>query len=240
MRIVLNPKYQQLEGYLQHIDEHFEREGREIHRGRNVLRMLQVDGLTLVVKRYGKMPLINRIATRIYKSNKAKNAYVRPLLLKERGFESPEPVAFITYRENWLNATHYFVCLHSNYRYTMADLDKVDADFRLEIIEAFARYAAQLHKHGFLHRDFSAGNILFDRIEGRIHFALIDTNSMKCGRSVSVEKGCQNFGRLSSHPDFIERLGTLYAKYRGADAEQCIQLIRQAREHYLERKGIKE
>ena len=50
MRIVINPKYQYLSEYLSHIDEHFEREGRELHRGRNMLRTLQVEGLTLVVK----------------------------------------------------------------------------------------------------------------------------------------------------------------------------------------------
>lgn len=238
MRIVLNPKYQRLESYIKQINEHFEQEGREIHRGRNVLRVLQVDGLTLVVKRYGRMPLSNRIATRIYKSNKAKNAYIRPLLLKERGFESPEPVAFVTYRENWLNATHYFVCLHSNYRYTMADIDTLDVAFRTEVIEAFARYAAHLHKNGFLHRDFSAGNILFDRVGSRIHFALIDTNSMKCGRAVSVEKGCQNFARLQGNPDFFKQLGTLYAQHRNADAAYCIDQIQKGHHAYLVRKGL--
>lgn len=237
MRIVLNPKYKHLEEYLKKVDEHFEQEGREIHRGRNILRVLQVEGLTLVVKRYGRMPLTNRIATRLYKNSKAKNAYVRPLLLKERGFESPEPVAFVTYRESWLNATHYFVCLHSNYRYTMADLETLDADFRTEVIEAFARYAANLHKNGFLQRDFSAGNILFDRVGNRLNFALIDTNSMKCGRAVSVEKGCQNFVRLQGSPDFFEHLGALYAQHRNADPAYCISLIKKARHDYLVRKG---
>lgn len=132
MRIVLNPKYQHLREYLEHIDEHFAH-GRELHRGRNLLRTLQVDGLTLVVKRYGKMPLTNRLATRLYKSPKAKNAYVKSLLLKERSFESPEPVAFVTIRENWLNSQTYFVCLHSNYRYSMKDIDTLDSDFREEI-----------------------------------------------------------------------------------------------------------
>ena len=151
MRIVLNPKYQHLREYLEHIDEHFAH-GRELHRGRNLLRTLQVDGLTLVVKRYGKMPLTNRLATRLYKSPKAKNAYVKSLLLKERSFESPEPVAFVTIRENWLNSQTYFVCLHSNYRYSMKDIDTLDPDFREEVTQSFARYAAQLHRNGFLQR----------------------------------------------------------------------------------------
>ncbi|RRD80050.1 tyrosine protein kinase [Alloprevotella sp. OH1205_COT-284] len=240
MRIVLNPKYQHLQAYLEHIDEHFEREGRELHRGRNVLRILKVEGLTLVVKRYGTMPLTHRLATRIYKSNKAKKAYFSPFLLRERGFESPDPVAFVTYRRSWLSSTYYFVCLYSDYRYTMRDLVSLDPEFREEVTRSFAAYTAKLHKNGFLHRDFSADNILFDRVGDRIHFTLIDTNSMKCGRAVSIEKGCQNFARLEGSEEFFNHLGQLYAQARNADALRCIALINEARTQYNTRKPEQE
>lgn len=241
MRIVLNPKYQHLREYLSNIEEHFEREGRELHCGRNVLRTLKVDGLTLVVKRYGRMPLTNRLATRIFfRSNKAKKAFVSPFLLKERGFDSPEPIGFVTVRENWLNSTYYFVCLLSNCRYSMTDIPNLEPEFREEVTQAFARYVSKLHKNGFLHHDFSAGNILFDRVGDRIQFALIDTNSMKSGVAVSLEKGCQNLARLVGPPEFFDRLGTLYAEHRGADPLRCISLIREARELYLARRSATE
>lgn len=237
MRIVLNPKYQHLREYLEHIDEHFAT-GRELHRGRNVLRTLQVEGLTLVVKRYGKMPFTNRLATRLYKSPKAKNAFVNSLLLKERSFESPEPVAFVTYRESWLNTKSYFVCLFSDYRYTMRDIESLAPDFREEVTRCFARYAAMLHKNGFLHHDFSASNILFDRVGERIHFTLIDTNSMKCRRAVSLEKGCQNFARLEGSPAFFERLAQCYAAERKAAPQQCLDIILAGRAQYRAHKGL--
>lgn len=87
MKIILNPKYERLRDYLTHIDFHFEQEGKEIFRDRNVLRTLRVDGLTLCVKRYAPLSLRGNLAIRIYKTSKGKKAYFKPFKLRERGFE---------------------------------------------------------------------------------------------------------------------------------------------------------
>jgi len=233
MKIIINPKYKNLRSYLEHIDEHFRREGHEIHRGRNVIRTLKVDGLTLCVKRYASPSLPGRLACKLYKTPKGKRAYLSPLLLRERGFESPEPVAFVKYSRGWFNSTSYFVCLQSAYRYSMADLPALPPATRRAVTLSFARYAARLHQDGFLHRDFSAGNILFDMVNARYHFTLIDTNSMKCGRPVSIEKGCGNFARLAGDEVFFRTLGEAYAEARAADGDRCVRLIREARDRYL-------
>ncbi|MBF1069376.1 MAG: hypothetical protein HXL27_05935, partial [Prevotellaceae bacterium] len=95
MQIVLNPKYHQLHDELLQVARNFESSGKEIYHGRNVIRLVEIDGLRLAVKRYGRMPLKHRVATRFYKTNKAKRAFVTSLMLKERSFESPEAVAFL-------------------------------------------------------------------------------------------------------------------------------------------------
>lgn len=229
MKIILNPKYERLRDYLSHIEEHFEREGKEIYRDRNVLRTLQVDGLTLCVKRYAPLSLRSSLAVQIYKASKGKKAYFKPLELRERGFESPEPVAFVKYPKGWMKTTTYFVCLHSDYRYSLARIMELPEAERHEVTQSFARFAARLHKDGFLHRDFSASNILFDKINGRYRFALIDTNSLRIGRPVSVEKGCLNFSRLIGDDAFFTQLATDYAAARDADADFCHALISRAR-----------
>lgn len=229
MKIILNPKYERLRDYLTHIDEHFDKEGKEIYRDRNVLRTLQVDGLTLCVKRYAPLSLRGSLAVQFYKTSKGKKAYMRPLELRERGFESPEPIAFVKYPKGWMKTTTYFVCLHSDYRYSLSHIMDFPPEERREVTLAFARFAARLHEEGFLHRDFSASNILFDMVNGRYHFALIDTNSMRIGRPVSVEKGCSNFSRLTGDDNFYSLLAEEYAKARGADVETCQACIAKAR-----------
>lgn len=240
MRLILNPKYKHLREYIEHIDDHFEHEGHEIHRDRNVVRTLQVDGLTLCVKRYSKNSLSNRVAIKLrMRSSRARKAYIRPLLLRERGFESPEPVAFVRYNTGIINSVSYFICLKSKYDNSMADIMSLPEELRDEVTKEFARYAAHLHKNGFLHRDFSPDNILFGRVDdkmgSRIRFSLIDTNSMRCGRSVSVKKGCSNFARLLGDETFFQCLADSYAEARQADREECYRYIIEARDNYRRR-----
>lgn len=229
MKIILNPKYEFLRDYMSHLEEHFEKEGHEIHRGRNVIRTLKVSGLTLCVKRYAPPSFKRQMLQLVYKSSKGKQAYLRPLLLRERGFESPESIAYVRCRHGLHRFTTYFVCLHSNYRYDMETLLNETAEEQKEVIGHFARYAAHLHEGGFLHQDFSSSNILYDKIDERYHFSLVDTNSMKYGQAVSIESGCKNLAQLSGDDAFFTRLAECYAKERHADADKCFKLIQNAR-----------
>lgn len=111
MKIILNPKYERLRAYMTKLEEHFENEGHEIHSGRNVIKTLNVDGLTLCVKRYAPPTFQRRLQQMIYKSSKGKQAYWRPMQLRERGFESPESIAYVMYRHGLWKQTTYFVCL---------------------------------------------------------------------------------------------------------------------------------
>jgi hypothetical protein len=229
MKLLLNPKFEYLRNYLTNIEYHFLYEGKEIHHGRNVLRSLTVDGLTICVKRYGKESLRTSLATRLYKTSKGKRAYLRPLELRERGHESPEPIALVRYRHGWLHTTTYLVCLHSHYRYDLSKTMDIPSDKRREVTRDFAHFAARLHEDGFLHRDFSSTNILFDKINGRYHFSLVDTNSIRTGHPVSVDKGCANFSQLVGDDEFFSLLAYHYAEARGADPQHCQAHISRAR-----------
>ncbi len=229
MKLILNPKYEALRDYIVHLEEHFEHEGRDMHSGRNVIKTLQTNGLTLCVKRFAPPSLRRKIQQVLYKKSKGKLAYLSPLLLRERGFESPESVAFARFRHGLFHTTTYFVSLLSTYRFSMQSLLSEQADVQREVIPHFARFAAHLHEDGFLHRDFSSSNILYDVIDGRYHFSLVDTNSMKCGSPVSIEAGCRNLAKLSGSDSFFSLLALCYAQERKADPTRCAELINRAR-----------
>lgn len=221
MIIILNPKYERLHDFVCNIEDHFRNEGTIIHDGRNTVKTIQVDGLTLCVKHYGTPKLRQRLAIKTYKTPKGKRAFMRPLQLRERGFESPEPVAYVSLRKGLTTNSTYFICLQSKYRHSMADWKSMEHGELDELLRNFARYTARLHERGFMHRDYSSDNILYDKVDGRFHFSLIDTNDMMCSHKVSIERGCKNLARLSGDEDFFDKLIRFYAEERGADPALC-------------------
>ena len=234
MKLYVNPRYQHLREWLEHIDEHFAGDSPVPGRGAVLVRTVQVDGLTLTVKRFGAPGMAGKIAQRTFRTPKAKKAYVKPFLMRERGFETPEPIAFVRYHRGLLRGDDtYYVALKSDFRYTLDRLGELPQDQQQDVIRAFARFTANLHEQGFLHHNFTSQNILFDQRRERWHFQLIDTHCMRCGRSVGLKKGCQNFCRLEGDEDFFRTLALHYAEARHAGPAQVTELIIRARKKYL-------
>lgn len=234
MKLIINPEYEHLRDYLTHIDEHFEHEGREIHKGRNSIRVCRTAGLELNVKRYAIPAWPNRFIYSFIRSPKGMRAYIYPQILLQKGFETPVPVAYIEERRFGLIAHSYFVSLQCPYTRRFYEFGNTPAGECTDVVTAFARFTARLHTAGIMHLDYSPGNILFDHINGNWHFALVDTNRMYFG-PVSVRRGCANMARLWGQPDFFYLLAEEYAAARGADAALCRRWIMKAREHFWRR-----
>lgn len=233
MNIILNPVYESLRGYLMNIADHFE-SGTEIHRGRNSIRTCQINGITLNIKRYGVPAFPNRVVYTFLRSPKGLRAFQYPQELIARGFESPEPVAYIEERRMGLISTSYFVSLQCPYTRRFYEFGNADINHCSDVITAFARFTARLHAAGIMHLDYSPGNILFDRIDGQWHFSLVDTNRMAF-KPICIECGCANFARLWGQPPLFRLLAQEYAKARGGDPVRCEQWVMQARKKFWKR-----
>jgi hypothetical protein len=63
-----------------------------------------------------------------------------------------------------------------------------------ELIEALAQFTYRLHQNNIYYIDYTLGNILYKKKDGKYHFALVDNDRMDFG-PISVEKGIKNLVR---------------------------------------------
>lgn len=224
MKIIVNPTYEHLREFIESIPATFEREGRIIYSGRNLIKVMEVDGIEINVKRYGIPAFVNRVAYSFFRTPKGGRAFEYPQMLLQKGFETPAPIAYIEERRCGLINYSYFISLQSPYQRSFYEFGNADVECCKDVIVAFAHYTANLHQAGIMHRDYSPGNILFDQIDGVYHFTLVDINRMTFGE-INIDMGCANFARLWGQKVFFELLAREYARARRADEKYCVDRV---------------
>lgn len=226
-RVFVNPVFKELYSFMQVLPVLFENEGTTIYKGRNELKLFKREGRELIVKSYQLPHLINRIAYNSFRASKARRSYRYAEMLRQIGVGTPQPVGFYSTGTWLLFGSSYFVSLKSECPYTYRDFATHIFEHKEEILRAIARTTATLHEHGILHKDYSAGNILFTDEADDIKVEIIDLNRMRFGK-VNMEEGCKNFERLPGTHEMFVVLADEYAKSRGFDAKKCLELIEKA------------
>lgn len=233
-KAVIHPDYKGLSAFVYALPSLFDKEGLCIYKGRNELKEYEVGGYRVVVKSYRRPHFLNRIIYTWFRASKAERAYRYAELFRANGIGSPAPVAFYTYGKGLLFDKGYYVCLKSGCPYTYRDFKTHTFPRYREILEAIARMTARIHACGYLHKDYSAGNILFRDDKDQIEVEVIDLNRMSFGK-VDVEKGCKNFERLPGTDEMLSILANTYAAERGFDPSMCFRLMKQ----YIEKEKKK-
>lgn len=156
----------------------FERweEGEIIDERRNILRL--TDGV--VVKQFRTPGLLKGIWYGWLGTSKARRSYENALLLKGL---TPEPIAYREVRYLGILRESWYACRRSECPYTFNDLiHNPDFPNRAEILASIGRFTARLRKMGVWHRDYSAGNILFNEDGSRVE--VIDLNRIRWRKRV--------------------------------------------------------
>ena len=219
--------YVNFSSFVQSLPVRFEQgEGKLIYKGRNELREFHYEGKDLVVKSFCKPNIINQIVYGLFRSSKAQRSFEYAEMFLDAGILTPRPVGYYTERSGLLFTRSYYVCLKSECPYTYRDLKRGGFPRLKEILRAIAETTARMHDKGYLHKDYSAGNILFRDDKEQIEVEVIDLNRMAFG-SIDREKGCRNFERLPSSDEMLSFLAETYAEIRGFDANTCFRLMRQ-------------
>ncbi len=240
--VKINPKYEHLRGFIERISKDFEQMGRETYRGRNVIRVISApDGEEVNVKRFHKPQGINRF---VYSWNirkpKGQRAYSYTFPLNGKGIHTPEAIALIENRNAiGLLGYSYLVTKQSDYPYTLKDLkDDTPAEEYEGLAKSLARFTVQIHRNDIFHKDFTPGNILWEKVNGEYHFSLVDINRMYFGK-VSVRKGIASLTRFWGPKGFTEVLVREYATLRNADPDESVVYAMKLRSAFWHRYGRK-
>ena len=159
-------------GFLQRLPQVFDQEGTTIYKKRNEIKIFCVEGRKICVKKYGIPPLINRWLYSLgWREPKAKRTYAYAQRILKAGFCTPKQYGYVLERCGGLLRTSFSVGEF------VENVQPVEAHKQdPELVKAFARYTADLHAHGLMHRDYILNNVLFRYDKDGYHFTLIDIN----------------------------------------------------------------
>lgn len=221
-KVFTTPEFEAQQAFIASLPERFERgEGKIIYNGRNQLREFTNNGVTMVVKSFCLPSFINRIAYGFLRSSKAQRSLEYAQLLLSKGIATPAPIGYVTERKGLLFGRSYYASLKSDYTHNFYDAVQPGVANRDKFLVAVAETTARLHECGFLHKDYSAGNILLREIpDGTVRVEIIDLNRIRF-RKIGLEEGCKNFERLPMNEEIVSVIAPPYAATRKLDVAQC-------------------
>ena len=225
-KVYTTPEFAAQREFIATLPERFERgEGKVIYDGRNQLREFTNNGVTMVVKSFCLPKFINRIAYAWFRSSKAERSLEYAQLLLNNGIATPAPIGYVTERKGLLFGRSYFASVKSDYTYNFYDISRAAFPQRIKYLTAVAETTARMHECGFLHKDYSAGNLLMKELpDGTIRVEIIDLNRMRF-HPIDLEEGAKNFDRLPMDDQVIRIMAKPYAAYRKMNEDECYNAI---------------
>lgn len=223
--IILHPRFERLEGFMESIPERFARgEGEVIYKGRNELRKMVYEGNAYIIKSFRRPNFINRFVYGLFRPSKAKRAFDHACLFIKIGVGTPFPVGYLNIRKGLLFDQSYLVTLESACTHVYRELFEKKFDYEDDVLREIAKVTTILHEHGYAHKDYGRGNILFEKTEKGIQIELVDLNRLAVG-PLDLKAGCKNMERLPCTPHMHRVFADEYAKLRGFDADECYRLL---------------
>ena len=190
---------------------------------RNIIKLFELEGMTMNIKSFKIPNLINKIAYRYFRKSKARRSFEYATLLLEKGIGTPQPIAYLE-NYNWIGLKDsYYASEHLECDLTYRELVEIpDYPDHENILRQFTRFSYSLHQKGIEFKDHSPGNTLIKKnAEGQYDFFLVDLNRMNFHEKMSFELRMKNLCRLTPVKEMVEVMSNEYAKVSG-ESEKLI------------------
>lgn len=226
MRLHLDPSHKGLHEFVKKLPTLFERgEGTVLHAGRNTIRLLAQEGELLAAKRFRQPGALQGILYAHIRRSKARRSFEHAVRLISLGIGTPQPVAWSEYRRKGRLTDSFYVSRYSDLKPLSEFAARFPDTASRPVLDAFARFVAELHEKGIDHRDFNQGNILcgYSPEERQWRFELIDINRMRfLDRPLTPRQCMINLRRLSCPAPAFRYILDRYAEIRGWNIDDTL------------------
>lgn len=223
MKTIIQTNYQHLSDFIRNLPDVFPNEGELIYDKRNKVKRFIHKDENLIVKKFKRPHLIQRIVYTFFKRSKAERAFLYAGVFRKKGFNTPHEIAYIEIKENGLFANSYFVSTECTDAPLMPILNK--EGFNKQIAHELAVFLTKLHINGILHGDLNLNNILYRIEDEQCHFTLIDTNRSKFIANPNIQICMNNLKRLTHNKGLMDYVVREYALTRQWNPEECTTLV---------------
>lgn len=181
---------------------------------RNIIKLFELEGVTINIKSFKIPHLINKIAYRYFRKSKARRSYEYAIKLLENGIGTPQPIA---YAENFTWAgieKSFYVSEQLQPELTFRELvENPDYPDHENILRQFTQFTFGLHEKGIEFLDHSPGNTLIKKgSQNNYEFFLVDLNRMNFHEVMDFDSRMKNFHRLTPKVEMLAVMSDEYAK----------------------------
>jgi len=222
--IRIHPDYKNnplLQRFINNLPAIFTLQGSVLYDERNIIKSFVLDESDnilqhIIVKRYKRPTVIQRIVYSFFRSSKAKRAYLNAAEFIKRGIDTPSGIAYIEQYKNGLFEFGYYIS-GSDFAPPIREKLIEQEEFDLIMAKDFAAFAAELHEKGILHHDLNSTNVLYHPHNGQYRFSVIDINRVKFfpkGSQLSKNNCFDNLTRFTGRMDLFEYVLKQYVEIR--------------------------
>jgi len=225
-KLILNPKFSNFKETLLNIKDIFNSSNESIHKARNELKIIELNGVKCVVKSFKVPHIINRVAYTFFREGKAKKSYLNALKLVELEVNTPEPIGIIEFFDFGLLSESYFISVYEPYDFTIREVFHHKVEQHEKILKEFVKFTYNIHQKDVWHVDYSLGNILITKKDnGSYRFSLVDINRMEF-KNISALEGLKNFNKFwAKDENDLLIIAKEYASLAKLDEKEAIKTV---------------